>query len=140
MSEHSNILAKYEKMFEDGSAYQPIKLNQQMPSMAEAGGGGVPAMSETPLGDPATAPVDPAAPREIFKEEFDSSRSDMMEAKIREAMNSTGTPHTGTPHANIPNVTVQNESYEKLEKRIALLEQALSLVMETQTKLLKESK
>jgi hypothetical protein len=30
--------------------------------------------------------------------------------------------------------------FDKLEKRVAMLEQALMMVMETQTKLLKESK
>lgn len=132
MSEHSNILAKYEKMFEDGSAYKPIKLNQQMPSSAEAGGGAP--KSDIPLGDPGAGGG--GDPKALFNEEFDSSRSDLMERKIAEAMQS-GNPN---PHDNTSNVTVQNESYERLEKRIALLEQALSLVMETQTKLLKESK
>jgi len=135
MSEHSNILAKYEKMFEDGSAYKPIKLNQQTPSMSEAGGGGVPEMSETPLGDPNTGGGGEAKP--IFNEGFDASRSNAMEQKIAEAMK--GTP-TGNPHANTQPVTVQNDGYEKLERRIAMLEQALTLVMEQQTKMLRESK
>lgn len=127
MSEHSKILEKYEKMFEDGSAYQPIKLNQAMPSVGEITGAAE-EKPEIPLGDEVN--------KEVFTDDqhtdythFDS----VMEDRVNAMRN-------GTPLNNNPNVNEQNKSYQDLEKRVALLEQALSLVMETQTKLIKESK
>jgi hypothetical protein len=128
MSEHSRILEKYEKMFEDGSAYQPIKIQQPTPSMAEV----TQAKQETPLGNPVTPGNNPV----VENSHTDYSHFDaMMEEKINNIRNGNTNLNTNP----VPN-PVQNESYQKLEKRIELLERALTLVMEQQTKLLKESK
>ena len=74
MSEHSKILEKYEKMFKDGSAYTPIYINQPMPSMAEATGGG---RSETPLGEKVNRDEEYIDPHADYSE-FDAS----MQARI----------------------------------------------------------
>lgn len=132
MSEHSKILEKYEKMFEDGSAYQPIHLNQPEPSIASITGA-VEEKPDMPLGD------------QVVREEFmddphkDYTESDAyMQQRVDEIRNKRGNT---TMHDNNQNVRVQNNGdYRKLEKRIEMLEQALTLVMETQTKLIKESK
>lgn len=130
MSEHSKILEKYEKMFETGEAYKPIKLNQPMPSVSDAMGSGVD-KPNIPLGEQVVTNeeemfVDPHADYS----EFDAS----MQARVDAIRNRN-------PHNNNENVMVQNNGdYSKLEKRIEMLEQALSLVMETQTRLLKERK
>lgn len=123
MSEHSKILEKYEKMFEDGSAYNPIHLTQPTPDVSGVTGA-VEEKSNVPLGQ--------QVEKDVFMEnqtdysEFDSSMQNRIDELRSKANN------------NNPNVSVQNNGdYEKLEKRVALLEQALKLVMETQTKLLK---
>lgn len=129
MSEHSKILEKYEKMFEDGSAYQPIHINQPEPSVAGITGA-VEEKPDIPLG------------QEVVREEFmddphkDYSESDAyMKQRVDEIRAKRGM------HDNTPDVRVQNNGdYAKLEKRIALLEKALELVMATQTKMIKEDK
>jgi len=127
MSEHSKILEKYEKMFETGEAYKPIRINQPMPSMSEAMGGG--GRSEIPLGEQVNRGEEYIDPHADYSE-FDAS----MQARVDAIRNRN-------PHNNNSNVSVQNNGdYAKLEKRIEMLEQALSLVMETQTRLLKEKK
>jgi len=128
MSEHSKILEKYEKMFEDGSAFKPIHINQPEPSIGSITGA-VEEKPNIPLG------------QQVVKEEFmDDPHTDYthfdetMQSRINEMRNKN-------PHNNNPNVSVQNNGdYRKLEKRIEMLEQALTLVMETQTKLIKEAK
>jgi hypothetical protein len=127
MSEHSKILEKYEKMFEDGSAYQPIQLNQPTPDVGSIDG--VKEKPDIPLGD--------AVDRDVFMDqnadysEFDSQ----MQNRVNEIRNKK-------THDNTSNVSVQNngelERLERLTKRVDLLEQALSLVMETQKKLLQD--
>ena len=127
MSEHSKILEKYEKMFEDGSAYQPIKLNQPMPSVSEITGAAE-AKAEIPLGDEVN--------KEVFTEDPNTDYTHF-DSVMQERVNAL---KSGKPLDNNQNVNEQNQSYKKLEKRVEMLEQALSLVMETQTKLIKESK
>jgi hypothetical protein len=129
MSEHSRILEKYEKMFEDGSAYKPIRLAQPQPSMAEVEGA-KPEPSNIPLGEQ----VD----KDVFMDnqnsdytEFDNTMEERIN-KLKEANDNTNT--------NTSNVNVQSNVIEKLIRRIELLEKGVSLVMETQTKLLKEGK
>lgn len=128
MSEHSKILEKYEKMFETGEAYKPIRINQPTPSMSDAMGGG--GRSETPLGEQVVNREEEYIDPHTDYSEFDAS----MQARVNALRNKT-------PHNNNENVNVQkNGDYAKLEKRVEMLEQALSLVMETQTRLLKEKK
>jgi len=126
MSEHSKILEKYEKMFEDGSAYKPIRLSQPQPSMAEMEGAGV--VEEKP-----NIPLGDQVNRDNFQNDGqpDYSESDAyMEGKINEM-------RTRNTQDNNPNVNVQPDVIKRLIKRIDLLEQALTLVMETQSKLIK---
>ena len=53
-----------------------------------------------------------------------------MESKINEM-------RTKNTQGNNQNVNVQNDVMKRIEKRLDLLEQALTLVMETQSKLIK---
>lgn len=110
-------------MFEDGSAYNPIHLTQPTPDVSGITGA-VEEKSNIPLGK--------QVEKDVFMEdqadysEFDSSMQNRIDELRSKANN------------NNPNVRVQNNSdYERLEKRVALLEKALELVMETQTKMLK---
>jgi len=123
MSEHSKILEKYEQMFADGSAYKPIHIAQPQPDVSQITG--AVEKPATPLGEPVR--------RDNFQDEAvtDYSQFDSeMEQRINEMRNRN-------PNNNNPNVSVQNNGdYKKLEKRIDLLEQALSLVMSTQKKLI----
>lgn len=123
MSEHSKILEKYEQMFKDGSAYKPIHIAQPQPNVSEVTG--AVEKPASPLGEPVR--------RDNFQDEVvtDYSQFDsQMEQRINEMRNRN-------PNNNNDNVIVQNNSdYKKLEKRIDLLEQALSLVMSTQKKLI----
>ena len=138
MSEHSKILEKYNQMFEDGSAYKPIRITQPQPSMAEMSGA---TPTETPLGNP----IQPGDPKELFKDPnalpdpnpdystFDAVMEEQIN-KLRNAGNANLNNNT-QPVNEQNNVTIQ-----KLENRIVLLEKALALVMEQQTKMLRESK
>lgn len=123
MSEHSKILEKYEQMFKDGSAYKPIHIAQPQPDVSQITG--AVEKPATPLGEPVR--------RDNFQDEAvtDYSQFDsQMEQRINEMRNNK-------MQGNNPNVSVQNNSdYEKLEKRVNLLEEALSLVMSTQKKLI----
>ena len=126
MSEHSKILEKYEKMFQDGSAYHPIVLNQQMPSMSEAMGGGD-RRSEIPLGE-----------QQVVDNDLDNGHDphanySEFDAHMAARVNALKEGKKFNPSNE------QNQDYQKLERRISLLEKALELVMETQTKLIKES-
>jgi hypothetical protein len=110
MSEHSKILEKYEKMFEDGSAYKPIRLEEK---------------PNIPLGEQVN--------RDNFQNDVESDYSEAdayMEGKINEM-------RTKVSQGNNPNVNVQNDVMKRVLKRLDLLEQALTLVMETQSKLIK---
>lgn len=134
MSEHSKILEKYNQMFEDGSAYKPIRITQPQPSMSEMSGATMP-KTETPLGNPVPQGGDP---KELFKNpnmlpeaNTDYSTFDaVMEEKINK-LRAAGNANNSQPI---------NEGIQKLEHRIELLEKALTLVMEQQTQMLKESK
>lgn len=123
MSEHSKILEKYEQMFQDGSAYKPIHIAQPMPNVSEITG--AVEKPATPLGDQVKKDNFQDDPYTDYSQ-FDSD----MQQRINEAKNRK-------LQDNTQNVNVQNNSdYKKLEKRMELIEQALSLVMETQKKLL----
>ncbi len=123
----------YEKMFEDGSAYKPIKINQPTPDN-EAGG--MPTISDDENNN-------------LFEQHMDTSMDEHIEKAKRLKEMKTGksidtdiTPVVGSVIPVISQVQPQNESkkVKELERRISMLEQALQLVMETQTKILKESK
>jgi hypothetical protein len=125
MSEHSKILEKYEKMFEDGSAYKPIRLSQPQPNMAEITGAVPEEKPNIPLGEQVN--------RDNFQNDVESDYSEAdayMEGKINEM-------RTKVSQGNNPNVNVQNDVMKRVLKRLDLLEQALTLVMETQSKLIK---
>lgn len=125
MSEHERILEKYEQMFKDGSAYKPIHLSQPMPNVSEVTG----AVDEKPA-----APLGEQVKRDNFQEEpvTDYSQFDSeMQQRVNEMRNKNQNV------SNNQNVSVQNNGdYKRLEKRMELIEQALSLVMETQKKLI----
>ena len=126
-------------MFEDGSAYKPIRITQPQPSMSEISG--VP-KTETPLGNPVPQGGDP---KELFKnpDALPNPNPDysQFDAVMEEKINKLRAAGNANLNDNTSNVKMQsNVMVQKLEKRIELLEQALTLVMEQQTKLLKESK
>ena len=119
-------------MFQDGSAYKPIVLNQAMPSMAEAAGGGD-RRSEIPLGEQIVDHTDLHNEEHIDPHANYSEFDAHMQARVNALKE-------GKVLNNTPNVNEQNPSYKQLEKRIEFLEEALKLVMTTQEKLIRESK
>jgi hypothetical protein len=112
-------------MFADGSAYKPIHIAQPQPDVSQITG--AVEKPATPLGEPVN--------RDNFQDEAvtDYSHFDNeMERRINEMRSGNRNMQN-----NNTNVGVQNNSdYKKLEKRVDLLEQALSLVMSTQKKLI----
>jgi hypothetical protein len=112
----------YEKMLEDGSAFKQIKIEQPTPDNPSGGYGG--------SGDPDI---------EVDYSLFDSHMDNMMQDKIaakKEKVLGEETPVRFSGDLS-PQPPVQNNKIARLEKRIELLEQALGLVMETQTKLMR---
>jgi hypothetical protein len=107
-------------MFEDGSAFKPIKIEQPTPENENGIIGG--------SGDPNNV-VDYSKFDEhmenIIREKIEAKKSKMMNQPIQQ---------------NQPKTTIidnDNIKIKQLEQRIQLLEQALGLVMETQTKMLR---
>lgn len=117
----------YEKMFDNGSAFKPIKITQPSPNNPEGGMSG----------------YDPDAPMDMdqFNEKPDRMDDIVEQAKAMKAAKTgkvveipTKTMRSSTISKN------ENRKIKELERRVSILEQALQLVMETQTKILKESK
>jgi len=111
----------YEKMFEDGTAFQPIKIEQPSP---ENPGGGMGRGSD---------PDGPGVDYSLFDDHMGNMIKEKIENKKAEALGAP--PRPDAPPAPQPQAGV--DRMIRLEKRIELLEQALSLVMETQTKLMR---
>jgi len=116
----AKVVDAYQKMFEDGSAFKPIKIQQPSPDNEGGRSGG-------PMGES----------EEIDYSLFDNHMKGMIEDKI-EAKKS-GKNLMMENKSRSTKTKVSNKQYKELKNRVALLEQALQLVMETQTKLLKES-
>ena len=127
-------MTAYEKMLEDGTAFKKINISQPTPDNPDgnAFGGGF--------------DDNPKQRESLFEQHMDRSMDDVIEqAKaMKEA-------REGRPTASVPRVPVapppsalkskpaSNGKIKELERRVSMLEQALQLVMETQTKLLKEN-
>lgn len=108
-------LSAYEKMFEDGTAFQKIEIAQPTPDNPGGGMGGG---------------ADPD--REVDYSVFDDHMANMIQEKIEAKKASVNPERPGPPPS-----PQQGDKLARLERRIELLEQALSLVMETQTKLMR---
>jgi hypothetical protein len=110
-------LTAYEKMLKDGSAFKPIKIEQPTPDNPNGGMG---------------RGADPD--HEIDYSVFDDHMKGMIQEKIeaKKSKVNGGPERPGTQSSQ-----QDNHRITRLEERIKLLEQALSLVMETQTKLMR---
>ena len=128
MSDNKKISEEYEKMFEDGSAYKPIHITQPRPSMAEAMGGGG-RRTETPLGDRAENN------QQIVDEQTGPDYTEF-DNHMQERVNKMKQMHNNNSNVNVQNNGYSKKEFDRLEKRVEMLEQALSLVMETQKKLI----
>lgn len=106
----------YQKMFEDGTAYKPIKIEQPSPQNEQ--GRAMGHMNEPDLN--------------LFSQDKDRL---IEEAKRRKEMKEG---KKQKPVMTTKNTTSTRE-LRMLTQRVEILEQALKLVMETQTKILKES-
>lgn len=117
-----SVSEAYEKMFEDGSAFKPIKIAQPMPTLAEAQGGGGSPTPDMMIGEKLETTGDPDYSH------FDS----IMEEKV----NNVRTRLSGGS-----NTQTANEELESIKNRLKMVETALTLVMEQQMeqkKLIKE--
>ena len=86
--------------------------------------------SEIPLGEQ----------REVFTEDPHTDYSNFdkhMEERINNMRQGNSFSHNNTQNVNEQN---GSDRHAKLEKRVAILEKALELVMATQTKMIKEGK
>jgi len=124
-----NEKSAYEKMFEDGSAFEKIEIDQPSPNNPNGGMGRYDTENNN-----------------LFEQHMDRSMDDHIEKakRLKESKMGGVVEQTNTqPEPYIPTPQMQkNESkkMKELERRISMLEQALQLVMETQTKFLKENK
>lgn len=118
--ENMSEISAYEKMFEDGSAFEKIEIAQPTPDNPGGGMSG---------GDPDSPGVDYS----LFDNHMDGMIKEKIEAKKAAALGNPARPDP-PPSPMAPGAT---DKMIRLEKRIELLEQALSLVMETQTKLMR---
>lgn len=115
----------YERMFDDGTAFKPIKINQPSPDN-EAGRFGMGGDTEN---------LNP----NLLEQNTDNDMEDVIERAKRLKAERTGQPVLNeTLRPTSPYASPDNKKVKELERRISMLEQALQLVMETQTKLLKE--
>jgi hypothetical protein len=118
----------YEKMFEDGSAFKPIKIAQPTPDNPTGG----------MIGHDPERNIDES----VFDDSYNNSMDDIVEKAKSIKAAKTGKPISDfTPRTSSSSgmIKTENKKVKELERRVAMLEQALQLVMETQTKLLKES-
>jgi hypothetical protein len=122
-------LSAYEKMFEDGTAFNPIKIEQPTPDNP-GGGMGRGADPDNPGVDMSRRP-DPDD-NGVDYSLFDNHMGNMIQEKIEAKKAAAG----GNPARPDP-PQAGGDRIIRLERRIELLEQALSLVMETQTKLMR---
>lgn len=118
------ILNAYEKMFKDGSAYKKVKISQPTPENPNGSSYG---NGSGRLGDPLKVAE---GNKEDEDDRFVRQMDDYREKRLQELKETGGKKQE-------PNNLV-NE-VKKLKQRVKLLEQALSMVMETQTKLIKGS-
>jgi len=124
MSKEDNrkMISAYEKMLADGTAFREVDLTMHdQPDVGQASG----AINESPLGDqvPNKDTTVDSSPDDGYGE-FDSVMEQRMDALRRKASGSSG-------GKNPPQNGISG-----LRKRIEKLEEALLLVMETQTKLI----
>jgi len=122
-------ISAYEKMFKDGTAFNPIKIEQPTPTNP-GGGMGRGADPDNPGVDMSRRPDpdDNGVDYSLFDDHMGNMVQEKIEAKKAAARGTD--QRTGPPQAD-------NNKITRLERRIELLEQALSLVMETQTKLIR---
>jgi hypothetical protein len=116
----------YEKMFEDGTAFQPIKIDQPSPDNEQGKFG---------TGADTGADPDIEVDYSLFDDHMDNMMKEKIEAKKTKVLGEE-TPVKFTGDLS-PQPPAQSNKIVRLEKRIELLEQALGLVMETQTKLMR---
>lgn len=133
--ENRKMISAYEQMLKDGSAFKQVDMTMHsQPDIAEATGsrGGEPIntqISDNPMGQPLDEQYDDGGGYRNNDQytEFDS----VMEQRMNSLRNKIRGKSGGT--STSPN---QNREIASLKKRVARLEEALALVMETHEKLL----
>jgi len=125
-------ISAYEKMFKDGTAFNPIKIEQPTPTNP-GGGMGRGADPDNPGVDMSRKPDpdDNGVDYSLFDDHMGNMIQEKIEAKKLAAGGNPARPDSP------PSPQAGSDTIIRLERRIELLEQALSLVMETQTKLIR---
>jgi len=118
-------LSAYEKMFKDGTAYKPIKIQQPTP--------------DNPTGSFGGSSGEEIDPNKINEQLFDNHMDDYIQSKIEAKKSKTNeTKKRSSTRPSVPSTSQpKSNRIAALERRVELLEQALGLVMETQTKMMK---
>lgn len=116
-------MSAYEKMFKDGTAFKPIKIDQPSPDNPAGGMGR------------GADPDEPSPDHSLFDDHMDNMIQEKIAAKKAAVLGDQPVRFTGDLQEQSPQAG--DHRITRLEERIKLLEQALSLVMETQTKLMR---
>lgn len=115
--ENRKMISAYEKMLQDGTAFKKVDTSMlSEPDLAVATG----QINDSPLGDPIAANRSPSSP--IVEDDGYGQFDSLMEKRMHE-LRASGNKHS-------------NNEFLNLKKRVKRLEEAITLVMETQTKLI----
>ena len=127
--ENRKMISAYEQMLQDGTAFKQVDMTMHTePDISEAsgarGGDPIPQISNNPMGQP-------VGDDNIVEDDSYSQFDSVMEQRMASLRNKVRGNSGGT--VTSPN---QNKEIASLKKRVARLEEALALVMETHEKLL----
>jgi len=113
-----SVTKAYEKMFKDGSAFNPIKIAQPTPDNPNGGMGiGNVDSKKVALGE-----VNEDIPKDSSWAGFDSKMQEYIESKKKNKKN---------------NININDSEIKKLESRIDLLEDVVKKIMKAQMDILK---
>lgn len=132
-AENRKMISAYEKMLKDGTAFKEVDMTMHTePSVAMAEGGLGERVNEQDIG---TRDVRPAVDEESFIDENTdfSAHDDFMQQRIDSLRRKMGKTNESGTRGNPSNT---NKEIISLKKRVAKLEEALMLIMETHEKLL----
>lgn len=117
--DNRKMISAYEKMLQDGTAFKEIDTSMVTePDMAVATG----ALNDNPLGDPINDSINNRRSSNIVEDDGYGEFDSIMEKKMHE-LRMSGKKHS-------------SNEFVSLKKRVKRLEEAMTLVMDSQTKLI----
>ena len=127
--ENKGMIDAYQQMLEDGSAFKEVDMTMQTePDLTEAQGAEVIDNTKSePLGQKVKSPE-----HEYFNDY--SEHDSVMEQRIAKLRQKAGLKST----KKVGKIVSSKQEIKALKKRVALLEEAMQLVMETHEQLLED--